>query len=178
MPKITYFSSSFQTHFTCQEKNLEVEELFLQENYLVEVSVPDILDCFPNVKYINLIGNPLRSLQCSENEEISVVFTCSSFLKMPVCENLPPSLCCCYGHFEGRNQQIQASTFSPPMETDSKNSIWVWVGIILLLGTAFLSLGLLIWFVKKRYCSGLQANNGHSENIEMNVFNSITDADL
>lgn len=89
------FSSTYQVNDECNVIRKEITQLFLQDNALVDVSIPKLQTCFPNLEYINLMDNPLKSLVCPQEMEITVIFTCTSFLPEYV-TCLGNDICCCH----------------------------------------------------------------------------------
>ncbi len=93
-------SSHQLTNFDCQpgtEPFEAVQKLMLQNNYFSFFSIADVENCFPNLKFINLIGNPLKKLECGDlTTALEVVYNCSE--ESRVCSPLKLPICCCYPH--------------------------------------------------------------------------------
>ena len=94
-------ASDRQTDFFCPdpeeiESGGSISNLYLQHNYLRVVSVPDILRCFPRVRFVNLMDNPLTELSCpSEDLQVQVLFDCGRGLPGYALDDLPPDVCSC-----------------------------------------------------------------------------------
>ncbi len=90
------------TSFDCpatSSPNFLVQKLLLQNNYITFFSVPDIQNCFPNIRFINLYGNKLKNLECGPlTTKFEVIYNCSILEKK--CSPLKLPTCCCFAPFK------------------------------------------------------------------------------